>query len=507
MSIQSSAAGGLYDKGFQQQLLAHLFHCPKLMQDASQVLRPDDFGVPVIRLVYEALRDDLLVYKELPSIPALENTIIRVINNNEGKYTSAVSPEEYEFIPPLLAYLQNPGPLSEVRFRAELPKYIKWIRSARVYAAHRIAMSRGIGPEVMTQQLLDIDKEIDAAFELEKAQRSYIEETGIANTRADVTPHVSTGLHELDTYLDGGLALGDLGMVTGCPGVGKSMTLINWAAAANSVGLQALFISLELDTREVKARWTAMSGCIPGMMVKLPLTEWTPKEAQRYRVLKRVEEASSRIYTHDATGKYFTTTNVEQAIKTWKENVRQITGEDEWCQLVCVDWLDWLHLPGETKDTREDLRTTSMLEELRYIARRQKVAMWTATQGNKEADGRAVLAKRHTAQGYHKNDPIDIGIGLGVDPGDPTSFHNRRAGQEIVQQLGTSNQEPVVAKQVILTLNKNRHGPEGVFKAYMADTLRLYADEADYEVHRQWAANAETPESLVRMRELEGTRP
>lgn len=491
MPTQYLAAGATYDKFFQQQLLIHLVHCPGLLQDASQVLQPDDFELPIMRVVWEALITYYRTYKNLPNCTVLDNCIVGVIRNADQKYTSAITEEEWPAMATLLTNLWRPGALSEPYYREQLAAYIKWVRSFKAVASENANIRQGGNASLLAQQLVEIGKQVDGALGSGRDQLSYLEETGIIEREEDIIPRVSTGLHSFDALINGGLALGQLGMITGCPGMGKSNFLINLAVAANSLGDQALIVSLELSTMYVKRRWTAMTGCIKGELTEQWMDKWPPAEKGRYELLKKFESDhnSQFITVQNAVGKYFTPAALEAGIESWKATVKAKTGTDEHCTLVGVDWLDWMHLLYERGELREDMRTAELVKELKFIAERQHVALWTATQGTRTADGKAVLFMRDTAYGYHKNDPVDVGAGLGIHPESQQAV----AAEMRLGDLRRSKQE---GRRLVLALNKNRHGSTGVFDFYMAPTLRFYESTAAYERHELMLKQPEIVELL-----------
>jgi predicted ATP-dependent serine protease len=58
---------------------------------------------------------------------------------------------------------------------------------------------------------------------------------------------VATGFEPLDSVLGGGLRTGDLTLLGGAPGIGKSVTALQWARAAATAGVPALYACYEHD--------------------------------------------------------------------------------------------------------------------------------------------------------------------------------------------------------------------------------------------------------------------
>lgn len=69
---------------------------------------------------------------------------------------------------------------------------------------------------------------------------------------------VPTGFHPLDTVLDGGLRAGDLVLVGGLPGVGKTIAMMQWARAAAEQGAHVVYVCYEHNHATLLARLLLM---------------------------------------------------------------------------------------------------------------------------------------------------------------------------------------------------------------------------------------------------------
>ena len=70
----------------------------------------------------------------------------------------------------------------------------------------------------------------------------------------------STGLHELDRVLGGGLVTGSLILVGGDPGIGKSTLLLQVCRNLAVSGKKVLYVSGEESARQVKMRADRLGG-------------------------------------------------------------------------------------------------------------------------------------------------------------------------------------------------------------------------------------------------------
>jgi len=481
---------GAYDKAFQAQLLLHLVHCDNLLKKAAGCLKPADFEIPVQRLVCEALLD---YYGTIQQRPAdrqlLELQIYKVVQNSERKYTSAISPEEGEALADLLTYLYKPTALSEERFLAELGHYLSWIRASRLVNQ---CQAQGGNMAELTKKLVELDRQL-AFLGGVQVQHRLSERQPLIMKEQDAPVCISTGLPSFDVHLDGGIRHHELGMLTACPGVGKTNSLIHLALMGALSVFRVLYITLELEFEKIARRYIAMGAGVPARFTKRPVTTW-PEEYKR-RVEMFMDKgfgAYDRLTICDLAGKTRPVQRLDKEIETWLNETEKVFGTHDDCALVCVDWADKWSLPSAGKDTPEHLRLTKVMEEMDHISHRYPVAIWTATQGTREADNRSVLMMSDAAGAYHKNDSLDIGVGIGIAPEDKVKFEQALSGNA----YGRPKTQLPAELRMIFTINKNREGSQAVLNVFRAETLRLYGSAVEYQQHMHNIANATNPALL-----------
>lgn len=492
-------SGSAYDKSFQQQLLAHLRWEEELILDALRVMTVDDFELPIMRITYEAIRNCYVLYRKLPTHQELDDEIVKLIHNVNGEAESAINPEEYEALFNLRNYIggmSDPRLRNLQRFKNELRHYITWVRQTRLIGPGVQHIYRGGAAAPLAQQIIEIDRDVASKLEADTALSVYSQNTGIMMSPEEADIKISTGTPKLDKKMDGGLGIGELGMITACPGLGKTNTLINFSAGANFIRQHSLLVSLELQERLIKRRYTAIAGCILGKTVKSLHTLWNQEDKKRLQLLLDEDFAAHDLFTvSDRAGKTITVDMLDREIDMWREGVARRWGDDAVrdCTSVCVDWADLLHLRNENKNEAEHLRLKKIMTELKALAVRKEVALWTATQGTKEADGKAVLHMRHVSYGYHKNDALDIGIGLGL------SMTDQQAQAFAAQMEGEGNAPDIDdnGRNLIFNFNKNRNASIGPVNVYQAPTLRFYNNEAVYRHHTKELSATTSPQAAL----------
>ncbi len=110
----------------------------------------------------------------------------------------------------------------------------------------------------------------------------------IEQREAGISQGITTGLHELDEMLDGGLSAGNLVVIGARPAMGKSalgLTMGLHIAQQHSVG----FISMEMSRADIADRQTAILGSLSISSIK------RPKQGLQYdRVVDAVELSKHR---------------------------------------------------------------------------------------------------------------------------------------------------------------------------------------------------------------------
>jgi hypothetical protein len=176
----------------------------------------------------------------------------------------------------------------------------------------------------------------------------------------------------------------------------------------------------------------------------------------------------------------YTVEDINRAVGEWMTHVNKRCGSVDNCKAVFVDWLDRLDPAGIrlTKQTREDTILKKMNEALGEIARKYGIALWTATQGTRQADGQDVLAMQHVAEGYHKNDPLDVSIGLGVIQKDDDGLSADEAGVRCTISDDDDNAPPC-DRDLTLSIMKNRDNPTAHFNFYQGPTLKFWNSKTE----------------------------
>jgi RecA/RadA recombinase len=180
---------------------------------------------------------------------------------------------------------------------------------------------------------------------------------------------VATGIPRLDRALNGGLPKGATGHILGKKGGGKSHALVNLGAAALEQGLRVLHVTLEMDARDVQARYDRRLLCAHGEDFLVALQEPEKRD--------RLWEAQNRLVVVEATKRRLGLAGLEAVLD------RQDTQPD----LVILDYFQLM--PTSMNFGKQDYSMAraaalgDLAQELHVLAQSRKVALWTAFQANR----------------------------------------------------------------------------------------------------------------------------
>jgi len=440
-----------------------------LLAIAAGRLELTDFEMPSFQVLWEALSEYYKQFRRLPTTAEYYHVVMAVIYNTDGRRQSMLTQEEYPAFEELFRKVNDPtidkNTLVPDFYQSNLGEFIRYTRISKHWAQSQVAMQMGIGTADIVEQMAKISKEADAVGRRRKFS-GMREDPGFRRAGA-TSLRISTGCSKLDALLDGGIQPTQLGCITGTPGTGKTNALVHLGTAGALSGVRCLFLSHELTAVEIKRRHAAMAMAIHGKYLKMPLESWPDAELFRASVLVDPNfRACDFMLVADMSDRRYPIYEVETQIELWKEHVKKETGTDEDCLLVCLDWLDML-LPPRGMEDKSPEALSQLGHEAKFIAKRQHVGLWTATQGTRDADGKAIVRMRHMAGAYHKNDALDIGVGIGRVE-DPLTVDVKQSTEGI---------------GMIWSINKNREGQQGSVELYQAPTLRFYDSKEVYQAH------------------------
>lgn len=214
--------------------------------------------------------------------------------------------------------------------------------------------------------------------------------------RYDVTNrrYIPTGWGCMNEIILGGLGPGELGVVVGPGGSGKSWLLQHISLSAVQAGFSVLYVTLELMETYVAIRHDVLLTNIPSMHMSTHLDAVKSKYAEM-------------------TGKF--------EIKWYAENTLTINGLRAFIDksillgnkpdMVILDYADLMELGGNERD-RTDQRLRVLYQQLRGLAGEYMIPLWTASQSTRDSYGEDVIGADKISESIGKHHTADFMISL-----------------------------------------------------------------------------------------------
>jgi archaellum biogenesis ATPase FlaH len=238
---------------------------------------------------------------------------------------------------------------------------------------------------------------------------------------------ISTGWPCLDNKLYGGFNRGELQIFAGGSGSGKSLFMQNLSANWMQMGLNGVYITLELS--EELTAWR-----IDSMVTDVATRDVFKNMDDVELKVKMSAKKSGKFYikympaqsTVNDIRSYIKTLQMEKSIKI---------------DFLCIDYLDLL-MPVSTKVSPSDLfiKDKYVSEELRNLAKELNVLFVTASQLNRSAVEEVEFDHSHISGGISKINTADNVFGIF------TSRHMREKGQYQIQLMKTRSSSGVGQK-------------------------------------------------------------
>jgi replicative DNA helicase len=200
---------------------------------------------------------------------------------------------------------------------------------------------------------------------------------------------VPTMFGTIDEELHGGLRPGELGLVCGPPGTGKSQLLVNLAANAMWQGHKVLFITLEMGEESIAQR---LDACISGIEY-WGLSDPTINASAQSSLKEWHDE-----HQGDCDIRYFPQLSI--TVPQLKALIKKWYIADSFPGLIVVDYAD-LILPSVDYKSSYDNQGL-VYGQLVATAGEFKIPIWSASQINREGTKSKVRQMEHLAESFKK---------------------------------------------------------------------------------------------------------
>jgi replicative DNA helicase len=264
---------------------------------------------------------------------------------------------------------------------------------------------------------------------------------------------VPTNWAHVNELLMGGLGAGDLGMILGGPGGGKSWFLVNIGSAAIKMGYNVLHYTLELSQDYVGKRYDAVLTGI----------EFQQIHNHRDSIEKAIDAIKGKLIIKEFPMGKTTPSTIEAHIQ---KCVTLGTVPD----LVIIDYVDLLrsrNKSSERKDEIDDVYTS-----IKGLARQINTPIWTVSQVNRMGSKDDIIEADKIAGSYDKIMIADFAMSL---------------SRKRIDKLNGTGRIHVI---------KNRFGSDGMTYSAKINTANGHIDIDTNELDEE-TMNISTPQNNV----------
>jgi replicative DNA helicase len=244
--------------------------------------------------------------------------------------------------------------------------------------------------------------------------------------REEARNTIATPWPLINNLLGGGLGQGDLGLIAGGPGGGKSWALVALGAQAVKLGYTVVHYTLELSEKYVGRRYDACFTEIPVQDIV----------ESKDKVKDTIENLRGGLYIREYPAGQATVNTIHAHLeKCIQQNIKP--------DLIIVDYADLLtsKTSKEKRDKLDDIYTS-----LRGLATELKLPIWTASQVNRSGAREEIIQGDRMAESYSKMMITDFAMSLS------------RSAED--KENGTGRWHVM----------KNRYGADGITYDAMMDT-------------------------------------
>jgi replicative DNA helicase len=365
-----------YGQAFQIKVLSSLLRHKEFLQNIHDVLNPDEFDNPAHKWIVENVLKYYYKYHANPKaeflsieLKKIDNEVLKVSVADQLKEAFKAVNDDRDYVETEFsnfcinqqlkkALLESVDLLGQGKFDDIRYKIDKALKAGQ---------EKNIGHEY--------DKDIETRYREE--QRNAI----------------PTHWDHVNELLMGGLGSGDLGLVFGNPGGGKSWMLVNIGATAVAAGFNVCHYTLELSEDYVGRRYDALFS---GYEVQ--------KVAEhRAEVESIISKLPGKLIIKEFAMGKATASTIEAHIQKCKDLG---TSPD----LVIIDYIDLLKSKSKSFERKDEI--DDIYASIKGMARELKLPIWTVSQVNRAGAKDDVIEGDKAAGSYNKMMIADFAMSL-----------------------------------------------------------------------------------------------
>jgi len=358
MSLEEKNFGYL-GHTFQQQLIKSIIEDKKFGDTIVDVLESKYFDNNSFKFIMENIKELHKAYGKIPNYDTLAQKIIsedgnKDANRNRPHIDTLESVKNLEknneFVKDKALNF-----CKQQNLKKELKNINSIIENGEFESYNKIEeiIQKALQVGIIDDMVVDVFHNMDDALE------------------KDYRLPIRTGIVGLDNVLKGGLGRGELGVVLAPTGTGKTTILTKFANTAYNDGFNVLQIFFEDNEGQIKRKhYTIWSGVAP---------DEQPEHKEEVMTLVREQQERS---TGSLKLSKLPSDNI--TISSIKSKIRKMISEGFKPDLLIIDYVDCIS-PERSVNGEEWKGEGSIMRSLEAMTSEFDMAIWTATQGNRES--------------------------------------------------------------------------------------------------------------------------
>ena len=365
-----------YGVGFQVKVMSSLLKHKEFLQNIHDILEEEYFDNPAHKWIVEEILKYHYRYHTTPSLDALQvevkkidNEVLKVSVIEQLKEAYKASNEDQEYV------------------EQEFANFCKNQQLKKALLSSVDLLEKG--------QYDDIRYLIDSALKAgmdKNLGHEYEKDTETRYRNEDRNP-IPTPWPHINDMLQGGLGSGDVGIIFGNPGGGKSWMLTALGAMPVSLGYTVAHYTLELSEGYMGRRYDAT---FTGLKVQ-------ELGLHRREVNEMIEKLKGKLIIKEFTmGK--------ASISSIEAHIQKMTDLGTRPDLVIIDYVDLLKSKRKSTDRKDEI--DDIYISTKALARDLKLPIWTVSQVNRAGAKDDVIEGDKAAGSYNKVMIADFAMSL-----------------------------------------------------------------------------------------------
>jgi len=342
---------------FQQSLIKAIIEDKKYGETIIDVLESKFFDNSSFKFIMENTKELYKAYNKIPDYNTLAQKIMAEGGNKDSSKIHVDTLEAIKNNDSQIEYVKDTALnfCKQQNLKRELKSVQSIIESGEFEAYNKIEeiIQKALQVGISNDEATDVFHDIDGALE------------------KDFRHPLPTGIVGIDNLLKGGLGIGELGVVLAPTGTGKTTLLTKFANTAYNLGYNVVQIFFEDNPGNIKRKhYTIWSEIAPDQQPEF-----------KDMVKEKVEEAQTR---SKGSLKLLKLASDNVTVSEIKNKIRKMNSDGIKVDLLVLDYVDCISSDKSTNG-EEWKGEGSVMRSLESMTGEFEMAIWTATQGNRES--------------------------------------------------------------------------------------------------------------------------